>query len=207
MLTEERINANFLNFIKYLEKYGCYSEDMIKELGDKIKYAPYSKNTDYGGAEPGGLVDVTLNVLCRIGAEINTNALGANGGDTVKHPLLYVNSNMLMRVLLLLNIAKCEMFRDADSWHRNRGMMYEFVDNTTKLKIGERSLYLCQKYGITLAEEEFEAFLAVDQDELSGERFQTPLYSVVRVAKMLTLVELRQRQLALMPKNGETVEK
>ena len=206
MLTEEKINANFLNYIKYLEKYGCYSESMIAELGDKIKYAPYSKNTDYGGAEPGALVDVTLNVLCRIGAELNTNALGANGGQNIKHPHLCVNQNMLMRVLLLMNIGKCEMFEEADTWHKNHGMPYDFVDNATKLKIGERSLYLCQKHGVALNEEEFEAFKAIDQEDVKGERFQTPLYTVVAAAKMFTLVELRMRQAEERKKARQTVE-
>ena len=209
MLTEEKINANFLSYIKYLEKYKCYSEDMIKELGDKIKYAPYSKNTEFGGAEPGGLVDVTLNVLCRIGAEINSNTLGRNGGENIRHPFLCVNQEMLMRVLLLMNVAKCEMFGEADTWHKNKGMPYEFIDNETKLKIGERSLYICQKYGIRLSEEEFEAFLAIDQDELKGERFQTPLYTVVSAARMFTLVELRQRQRQKLIElnNKNTIEK
>lgn len=206
MLTEEKINANFLTYIKYLEKYNCYSEEMITEIGNKIKYAPYSKNTEYGGAEPGGLVDVTLNVLCRLGAEINSNALGANGGQNIKHPYLCVNQNMLMRVLLLMNIAKCEMFEEGDTWHKNHGMPYDFVDNTTKLKIGERSLYLCQKYGIKLTEEEFEAFKVIDQEDVKGERFQTPLYSVVAAAKMFTLVELRMKQLEEKNKAKQTVE-
>ena len=75
--------------------------------------------------------------------------------------------------------------------------MYEFAENKTKLKLGARSLYLCQKYGIQLEEEEFEAFLSIDTADDTGERFQSPLYSVVKAAMMFTLVELRQQQLAL----------
>lgn len=205
-MTEEKINANFLKFVKYLEKYNCYSEQMMNEIGDKIKIAPYSMQLDYGGAEPGALVDVTLNVLCKIGAEINNNALGSNGGDKIAHPNIAVNQNMLMRVLLLLNIAKAEMFVENPSeWHRrNLGKMYEFADNKTKLKLGQRSLFLCQKYGIHLEEEEFEAFLTIDQADDTGERFQSPLYTVVKAAKMFTLVELRQKYLANNKK--ETIE-
>ena len=36
MLSENKITANYLNFIKYLEKYECYSEQMFIELGEKI---------------------------------------------------------------------------------------------------------------------------------------------------------------------------
>jgi len=198
MLTEEKLNANYLKFINYLQKYNCYSEDMMKELGEKIKMAPYSMERDMGGAYDGAMIDVTLNMLCKIGAQINNNAMGANGGEKIAHPLLAVNNNMLMRVLLLINIAKAEMFTPNKSeWHRkNLGRMYEFVENKTKLKLGVRSLYLCQKYGIQLEEEEFEAFLTIDNPDDTGERFQSPLYTMVKATKMFTLVELRQKQLA-----------
>ena len=198
MLTEEKLNANYLKFINYLQKYNCYSEDMMKELGEKIKMAPYSMERDMGGAYDGAMIDVTLNTLCKIGAQINNNAMGANGGEKIAHPLLAVNNNMLMRVLLLINIAKAEMFTPNKSeWHKkNLGRMYEFVENKTKLKLGARSLYLCQKYGIQLEEEEFEAFLTIDNPDDTGERFQSPLYTMVKATKMFTLVELRQKQLA-----------
>lgn len=198
MLTQEKINANYLKFVNYLQKYNCYSEDMMRDLGEKIKMAPYSMERDMGGAYDGAMVEVTLNTLCRIGVEINSNAMGTNGGDKVQHPYLAVNQNMLMRVLLLLNIAKAEMFvPNKSEWHKkNLGRMYEFAENKTKLKLGARSLYLCQKYGIQLEEEEFEAFLTIDNPDDTGERFQSPLYTMVKAAKMFTIVELRQKQLA-----------
>ncbi len=198
MLTEEKLNANYLKFINYLQKYNCYSEEMMKEIGEKIKLAPYSMERDMGGAYDGAMIDVTLNILCKIGAQINNNAMGANGGEKIAHPLLAVNNNMLMRVLLLLNIAKAEMFvPNKNEWHRkNLGKLYEFADFKTKMKLGARSLYLCQKYGIQLEEEEYESFLTIDNADDSGERFQSPLYTMVKAAKMFTLVELRQKQLS-----------
>lgn len=196
MPTPEKINANYLLFIKYLEKYECYSEEMIKEIGDKIKMAPYSREVEFGGAEPGSLIDVTLNKLCKIGAQINTNALGKNGGDKIGHPNLCVNQHMLMRVLLLMNLAKAEMFVPVtDDWKARRGINYDFVEMKTKMKLGQRSLYLCQKYGIKLSEEEFDAFSTIDISDETGERFLSPLYAVVKTAKMLTLIELRQEYL------------
>lgn len=203
-LSESKLNSNYLNYIKYLEKYNCYSKEMMDDIGDKIKYATYSRNVNNGGAYAGALIDVTLNVLCRFGAQINNNTLGANGGDKILHPLMCVNNEMLMRVLLLLNIAKADMFVEADTWHVNRGMPYTFADTKTKLKLGERSLYLCQKYGINLEEEEFEAFLSIDSADENGECFQSPLYTVVKAAKMLTAVELRQKYLNSI--NKETIE-
>lgn len=202
MPTPEKINANYLLFIKYLEKYDCYSEEMIKEIGDKIKIAPYSREVEFGGAEPGSLIDVTLNKLCKIGAQINTNTLGKNGGDKISHPNLCVNQHMLMRVLLLMNLAKAEMFVPVtDDWKVRRGIKYDFVEMKTKMKLGQRSLYLCQKYGIKLSEEEFDAFSTIDISDETGERFLSPLYAVVKTAKMLTLIELRQEYLRSIEKN------
>lgn len=208
MPTPEKINANYLLFIKYLEKYECYSEEMIKEIGDKIKMAPYSREVEFGGAEPGSLIDVTLNKLCKIGAQINTNALGKNGGDKISHPNLCVNQHMLMRVLLLMNLAKAEMFVPVtDDWKTRRGINYDFVEMKTKMKLGQRSLYLCQKYGIKLSEEEFDAFSTIDISDETGERFLSPLYAVVKTAKMLTLIELRQEYLRSVEKKKFEEEK
>ena len=199
MLTEEKINTNFLKFKKYLEKYNCYSESMFNELGEKIKIAPYSSSSRYGGAEPGSLIDITLNKLCKIGAQIN-NMFGKNDKNVITHPMLYVNNNMLMKVLLLCNISKAEMFvKTEEKWKINKGENYEFANNKTAMKMGQRSLYLCQKYGITLEEEEFEAFLAMDKTEETNESCNTPLYTIVKIAKMLTSVELKQEFL----KNNE----
>jgi hypothetical protein len=74
--------------------------------------------------------------------------------------------------------------------------MYDFVDHKTKMKLGQRSIYLCQKYGIKLEEEEFEAFFAIDSNvDETGACYQSPLYTMVKITKMLTEVELRQKYL------------
>ena len=197
-LSPEKININYLKFIEYLQKYNCYSEQMMNDLGEKIKMAPFSMSLEYGSAEPGGLIDVTLNVVCKIGAQINNNVMGRNGQDKIQHPLLYVNPNMLMKVLLLLNIAKADMFKEnKNTWQKEKmGKMYDFVDHKTKMKLGQRSIYLCQKYGIKLEEEEFEAFFAIDSNvDETGACYQSPLYTMVKITKMLTEVELRQKYL------------
>lgn len=207
-MTPDKINANYLLFMQYLKKYDCYSEEMIKDIGDKIKIAPYSKEVEYGGAEPGSLIEVTLYKLCKIGAQINNKALGKNNGDTVSHPYLCVSQYMLMRVLLLMNLAKAEIFEPVtEDWKMRRGIMYDFVEMKTKMKLGQRSLYMCQKYGIKLSEEEFDAFSTIDISDETGERFLSPLYAIVKTAKMLTLIELRQEYLRSIENNKFEEEK
>ena len=35
-MNPEKININYLKFIEYLQKYNCYSEQMMNDLGEKI---------------------------------------------------------------------------------------------------------------------------------------------------------------------------
>lgn len=196
MLSEDRINQNYLIFIKKLEAYGCYSEEMMQDMGECIKYASYTRHDDYGGCYDGSLIDVTLHTLCRIGFEINEKAFGRCGDKDaeISHPYLAVNTNKLMRVLLLLNIAKADMFvPETEQWKIKRGQMYSFKDFDTSMRLGERTLFLCQKYGIVLDEDEYEAILATDE-ETNGERFRTPLYTLVKATKAFTMVELRMKK-------------
>lgn len=191
MLSQEKINANFVTYCKKLEKYGCYSEEMMKVIGDKIKNCPFGMNEDSGGAYQGGMVDVVLHNLCKLAH--NINELGLGGGEKPNHPFLKVNSNMLFRVLLLQHIAKAEMFvRTEEQWKIKKGFLYDFNDSlTSSLKLGERSIYLCQKYGITLEEEEYEAMRIIDREECKYDFFASPLALLVKFVNVLTATELK----------------
>lgn len=191
MKTEDKLNANFIKYIDRMEKYGCYSQRMVDDIGDKIKNAPFSMRDDSGGAYDGGLVDVVLNRMCRLAYDINTNAFG---GERIKHPGLMVNTDMLIRVLLLQHLGKAEMFIPSpDEWKRKKGILYDFDDSLkTNLKLGERSLYLCQKYGITLNDEEYEAIRIIDREwDEKHLIMSSPLACVVRVVNVLTSIEIR----------------
>lgn len=206
--SEEKINLNYLTFINYLKKYDCYSEQMLSEIGEKIKRASYSLEEQYGGAYDGSLIDITLNVLCKIGFKINENVFGRdlNQNNTISDRTMYVNPHNLMRVLLLLNIAKADMFiEQQEEWAKRRGKLYQFNDNlSTLMKLGARTLFICQKYGIILNEEEFSAITSIDREDETNIRFQTPLYAIVNAAKNLTLIKLRREY--LIQKKNEIIE-
>ena len=193
MLTEEKINANYLAYIKRLERYNCYSEQMINEIGEQIKNSPFTMTDSYGGAYRGGLVDITLNILCRIGYGINERVLGKNGGDVFQFPIMAVNTDKLMRVLLLGNISKAVMFEpETEQWKVSRGYNYRFVDNITAMKSGVRSAYMCQKYNIQLDEEEFEAMIGMDDNNENDNNYKTPLSSIVESTRNMANVILKQ---------------
>ena len=186
MLSEEKLNFNFLTWIKKLQHYNCYSEEMINEIGDKLKLATFSTFSDTGAAYHGSMIDIVLYRLCKTACLINEFGLD-------KNPNLKVNTNMLMRVLLLQHISKCELFVPQENqWKIKNGYLFDYNNNlTTKLKCGERSVYMCMKYGIKLTEEEYEAMTVIDKIEDRGECFLTPLSIIVKFSNQLTMVDLR----------------
>ena len=191
-MDEQRLNANFLMFLQKMEKYDCYSQEMVDDIGDKIKIAPYSLNADGGGAYDGALVEIVLNRLCRMGYDLNEKAFG---GEKARHPKLQANLRMLMRVLLIQHIAKAEMFiPQTDEWKRKKGWLYDFDESLkSNLKLGERSLYLAQKYGIRLTDEEYEAVRIIDREwDEKHIIMSSPLSAITRIANVLTTIELKQ---------------
>ena len=203
MLTTEKINLNYITFCNKLKKYNCYSEQMINEIGEQLKDCSFSMNDDSGSAYQGSMIDIVLNHLCSVAYNINEVVFGPTG----KFNSMRVNPDMLMRVLLLQHIAKAEMFVNTrDTWKVKKGMLYEFNTNLkASLKLGERSLYLCQKYGIELAEEEYEAIRIIDKSEDDKIMFYiNPLCSIVKMANQFVAVEMRQKYIN--NKEKETIE-
>lgn len=194
-ITEEKINRNYLLWTEYLKKYNCYSEGLINDYGDAIKVASFAMNETSGGAYQGSLLDIVLSNLCVIASHINENAFGLNEKGKIKHQFLQVDKNSLMKVLLLQHISKAEMFVSSnEQWKINKGMFYEFNPNlATALKLGERSVFMCMKYGIKLTEEEYEAMKVCDKEEEKNNSFVTPLAELVKIANQLTAIEIYQR--------------
>lgn len=205
MLTEEKINANFLRWIKCLERYDCYSQSMINDIGDKIKNAPFTLHENMGGAYQGAMIDIVLNHLCTIATHINDHAFKGNDENRINHSNLYVNKNMLMKVLLLQHISKAEMFvYQTQQWKAKNGQFYDFNDElNTKLKTGERSIFMCQKYGIELSEEEYEAMCIIDKNEENGDIYSNSLTMLVKYVNKLTAIDIRHKQIK---KNKEIIE-
>ena len=185
-MTEEKINRNYLLWIEYLKKYNCYSEELINDYGNSTKVASFAMNETSGGAYQGSLLDIVLCNLCVIASHINENAFGINDKGKIKHPFLQVDKNSLMKVLLLQHIAKAEMFvPSSEQWKINKGMFYEFNPNTqTALKLGERSIFLCQKS---------EIMKICDKEEEKNNSFTTPLAQLVKIANQLTAIEIYQK--------------
>lgn len=187
MLTEEKLTLNYSRWIDGLKKYGCYSKKMIEEIGEQIKDASFALQESSGCAYQGSMINVVLNHLCKLALKINDNVYD-------KHPMLKVNTNMLMRVLLLQHIAKSEMFiLQPNQWKAKNGYIYDFnTDLSTCLKCGERSLFLCMKYGIELNEEEYEAIRIIDKEDMATNPYISPLSQLVKNVNQMVTIELHR---------------
>ena len=81
-----------------------------------------------------------------------------------------------------------------EQWKINKGILYDFNNELpSSLKLGERSIYLCMKYGIKLSEEEYEAMRILDKDEDKTNSFMNPLCEIVKIANQLAAIELCQK--------------
>ena len=194
-LTEEKRNLNFVLWTKKLKDYNCYSESLINELGEKLKNASFNMNEANGGCYEGSLIEVILNNLCTLGYHINELAFGLNDKGKRNHPFLNVNTEMIMRVLLLQHISKAEYFiTQTENWKKNKGYLFEFNGELeTQLKMGERSAFLCMKHGIQLSEIEFEAMTIVDKDDKCFNSHQNQLVVLVKTINQLVAVELQRK--------------
>lgn len=194
-LTEEKKNLNFVLWTKKLKDYNCYSESLINELGEKLKNASFNMNEANGGCYEGSLIEVILNNLCTLGYHINELAFGLNDKGKRNHPFLNVNTEMIMRVLLLQHISKAEYFiTQTENWKKNKGYLFDFNGELeTQLKMGERSAFLCMKHGIQLSEIEFEAMTIVDKDDKCFNSHQNQLVVLVKTINQLVAVELQRK--------------
>lgn len=194
-LTEEKKNLNFVLWTKKLKEYNCYSESLINELGDNIKNGSFNMNESNGGCYEGSLINVILSNLCTVGYHINEFAFGLNEKGRRNHQFLNVNTEMLMRILLLQHISKSELFiSQTENWKKNKGFFYDYNgDLDTQLKVGERSAFLCMKHGIKLSEVEYEAMTIIDKEEKAFNTHMNPLTLLVKVINQLVMVELQTK--------------
>ena len=189
-LSEEKITLNYTNWVNRLKKYECYSEEMINEIGDKIRVASFARTEEAGMCYPGAMIAVLLNKIAMMADNIKKAFEQTN-------PLLGVNFNMLMKVLLLQHISKCDIFvPETDSYWTRKGNLYKFHNDVeTRLKTGERSVFLCQKYGIKLNEQEYDAMTCIDKEEDYINRFTTPLSCLVyMVNKAITIEQYSKKK-------------
>ena len=157
MISEEKMNLNFANFIAKLKEYDAYPEKMENddEFNNLLRYGSAATNKDSGMAYDGSLIETSV--------KIAVMAYNINSKLPVS---VAVPTASLVKVAYLHQISMALMIvPNTTDWELKKGWAYKFRDDNPKIRKGEYTAYLCAKYGIELTEGEYEAILSVDRDD------------------------------------------
>ena len=163
-LTPEEITANFDKFRSLCEKLGDRSETvlaMVDKLGEQLALCPASSRKDYHNCMPGGLVDHSLRVL--------TNSM-----KLVKSFGWNVPKDSLIISCLFHDIGKVGLANDdgtvsdyyipqESDWHREKlGELYKYNKEMQYMSTPQRSVHMCQQFGLKLKTDEYLSILLND---------------------------------------------
>jgi len=163
-LSPEEIAANFDKFRSLCEKLGDRAEPAVKmvdSLGEKLALCPASSRKDYHHAIPGGLVDHSLRVL--------SNAMKISKAFSWEFPRDSLIISCLFHDLGKVGLAEddgtvSDFYVPQDSdWHREKlGEMYKHNKDMQYMTTPQRSVHMCQAFGLKLKNDEYLSILLND---------------------------------------------
>lgn len=134
-------------------------------IGEEYFTAPASSREDYHGCFPGGLCDHSLRVVDQMTVLAKVMLPGLPPEEIeflgLMHDLGKVGDEG--RPLYIPN---------SSTWHKNKGILYETNHDLAYMPICDRTMYLLQKYGITVNDHEYIALRISDGPyEKSNEKY------------------------------------
>jgi hypothetical protein len=170
LLSEEQAEKNTSTLEALLKTFEGIRQERVAKMFDAIGLvyctAPASSREDYHGCYAGGLLDHSLRVTKNL--LVLTDAL--QKGKYTKIQLVFLG---LMHDLGKVGDPPVELYLPNPSdWHRGKGMLYESNKKLPYMPICDRTLYLLQKYEISLSAEEYTALRISDGPyEKSNEKY------------------------------------
>lgn len=180
-MTNEKVLKNTEKYFKTAEKYGFMNDSLLEFLGQDFIKAPASTATNLHNAFEGGLI---AHLLLTTKYAVSINAMLP---DTLK-----VDNASLIKVCLLHQIGKAKLYKSFDSkWHNDRGIMYEFNEELTSMRVGERSAIYALNNGVSLSETEYQAIINHDKEDTDKQsKWHTDTLGVIlRQANELAIIE------------------
>ena len=157
-ISAEEIVSNYDKFLQLcgsLGDRGSSASKLVEFFGERLAVCPASAKKQYHNAFPGGLIDHSLRVL-------------SNAAKLVKSFGLQVNKESLVLACLFHDIGKVgdveqPLYIDQKSSYKiQNGSVYDYNSNMQYMSSTHRTLFLLQRFGITLAQDEFLAILLCD---------------------------------------------
>lgn len=181
MISQEKVLKNTEKYFKTAEKYGFMSDNLMDFLGQDFIKAPASTATNLHNAFEGGLISHLL-LTTKYAVSINSML-----PDNMK-----VDNASLIKVSLLHQIGKARLYKPlASKWHNERGIMYEFNEDLTSMRVGERSAMYALQHGVELNEAEYQAIINHDKDDSDKQAkwHSDTLGVILRQANELAIIE------------------
>lgn len=179
MLTIPQLEHNKAKFLETNEKYGIMTKELVDFLGDGLYTSPASTRLTMVGCYPGGLLNHIIKA-CKYAIKVNEVL-----PETLRQPV-----STIVKTVFLAQIGKVFMYCLSDGG-KPQGQMYDFCDDTVRLRVGERSAYYAINHGVKLTEEEYQAILNLDKDDEDkmARYFSSPLTSIIKWGFELAVLE------------------
>jgi len=186
MITEEKILKNTDKFFKTAETHGFMTDELLDFLGADFIKAPASTATNLHNSFEGGLIAHLL-LTAKYAVSIN-KTLPDN---------MQVELSSLLKVTFLHQIGKARLYttEGVAKWQTERGINYVFADESTSLRVGERSAIYALSNGVALTEDEFQAIINHDKDDNDKQAkwYSCTLAVVLRQANELAIMEEKSK--------------
>lgn len=161
--TEDDIQANYNKLIEYLEADPRWAQlkPLYDVLQDELLIAPASGKVHFHNAFPGGYLDHILRVT-DTALKIAGLYKGLEGEiNFTRQELIFAAIHHDLGKLGNPDEGPYYVEQDSD-WHRKRGELYKQNENIQYMKAPERGLFLLQKYGVQITQNEWLAIKLSD---------------------------------------------
>ena len=138
---------------------------MLEEIGEFYFTAPASSKKQYHSAYDGGLAAHSLNVF--------DNLQILNKSFSLNLSMESMLISCLFHDLGKATDSTCKApnyTSDTDGWQKDRGIMYNYSKEGTYFSNHQKSMFILQKYGVKLTDEEYQAILLNDGMYLDSNR-------------------------------------
>jgi hypothetical protein len=158
-LSPEQMADNLAKFYSLIEKYISGNRkdkllEMYKDIEETLATSPASTKISHHNAFAGGYLDHVIRVTeAALVFEKVWDKFGQNKNYTTEE-LAFAALNHDLGKLGTNN--EPVYIPNQSQWHReNQGLMFNYNPAITHMRIAERSLFVLQKYGIQVSENEF----------------------------------------------------
>ena len=157
METEELL-SNFETYSKFFKKY--FPEEgasqFLEDFGVRLTTCPRGLTSKEGG-KPGALIEYLMRVT--LVAKQHADVISNQDKETLDIKSL-VRASLVHEIGKVGSLSEDLYIRQESQWHRDKlGQNFKYNEECSKMSVSHRTLFLLQKYEISLGQEEWLSIL------------------------------------------------